>query len=55
MFFAVSKVFWLIAEPVTFAILAGILGVLLGFTRFTGAGRVVDTDPVWINRPGSWA
>jgi hypothetical protein len=55
MFFTVSKALWLVAEPVTFAILAGILGILLGATRFARVGRVVDTDPEWINRPRSWA
>jgi uncharacterized SAM-binding protein YcdF (DUF218 family) len=41
MFFIVSKIFWRIAEPVTFAILTGLVGILLGFTRFARTGRVL--------------
>src|ERR1700720_4921987 len=39
MFFIPSKVFWFIAEPVSLAIIVGILGILLGFSRFARAGR----------------
>jgi uncharacterized SAM-binding protein YcdF (DUF218 family) len=39
MFFIASKVFWFIAEPVSLAIIVGILGILLGFSRFARAGR----------------
>ncbi len=41
MFFPVSKVFWLLVEPVPFLVGLVILGVFLGFTRFARAGRVV--------------
>jgi uncharacterized SAM-binding protein YcdF (DUF218 family) len=41
MFFIASKIFWFVAEPVSFAILVGVLGLLLGFTRFARAGRVL--------------
>ncbi|MGQ0446006.1 MAG: YdcF family protein [Beijerinckiaceae bacterium] len=41
MFFVASKIFWFVAEPVSLAILAGVLGLLLGFTRFARAGRVL--------------
>lgn len=42
MFFTLSKVFWLFAEPVTFVILIGIAGIILGFTRFARAGRALQ-------------
>jgi len=41
MFFIASKIFWFVAEPVSFAILVGVLGLVLGFTRFARAGRVL--------------
>jgi uncharacterized SAM-binding protein YcdF (DUF218 family) len=41
MFFIVSKIFWLIAEPITLLIGAGVFGVLLGFSRFQRAGRAI--------------
>ena len=41
MFFVASKIFWFVAEPVSFAILAGVLGLILGSTRFARAGRVL--------------
>ncbi|MCI0465981.1 MAG: YdcF family protein [Beijerinckiaceae bacterium] len=41
MFFTISKIFWLVAEPVSFAILAGVLGFLLGSTRFARLGRIL--------------
>jgi uncharacterized SAM-binding protein YcdF (DUF218 family) len=41
MFFIASKIFWFVAEPVSFAILVGVLGLLLGYTRFARAGRVL--------------
>jgi uncharacterized SAM-binding protein YcdF (DUF218 family) len=41
MFFIASKVFWFVAEPVSLAIIVGVLGILLGFTRFAGAGRAL--------------
>jgi uncharacterized SAM-binding protein YcdF (DUF218 family) len=41
MFFIASKVFWFIAEPVSLAIIVGILGILLGFSRFARAGRAL--------------
>ncbi|SFK09220.1 YdcF family protein [Methylocapsa palsarum] len=41
MFFIVSKIFWLIAEPVALLLGVGVVGVLLGFTRFARVGRAV--------------
>ncbi len=41
MFFVASKLFWMAAEPVTFLIFVGVLGVFLEFTRFARAGRVL--------------
>ncbi|MCI0735927.1 MAG: YdcF family protein, partial [Beijerinckiaceae bacterium] len=41
MFFNASKIFWLAAEPLTLAIFAGLSGVVLLFTRFARAGRVL--------------
>ncbi len=43
MFFIVSRIFWFVAEPVTLAIVVGVLGILLGITRFARAGRVLTT------------
>jgi len=37
MFFTASKIFWFVAEPVSLAIFAGILGIFLSFTRFVHA------------------
>jgi uncharacterized SAM-binding protein YcdF (DUF218 family) len=39
MFFPVSKVFWLIAEPVTVLVLVAGVGVALAFTRWARTGR----------------
>jgi uncharacterized SAM-binding protein YcdF (DUF218 family) len=41
MFFNASKIFWLIAEPVSLAIFVGLLGIVLLFTRFARAGRAL--------------
>ena len=41
MFFNASKIFWLIAEPVSVAIFVGLLGIVLLFTRFARAGRAL--------------
>jgi uncharacterized SAM-binding protein YcdF (DUF218 family) len=41
MFFAASKIFWFVAEPVSLAIFAGVFGIVLLFTRFARAGRVL--------------
>jgi uncharacterized SAM-binding protein YcdF (DUF218 family) len=41
MFFVASKLFWIFAQPVSFLLLAGVLGVLLGLTRFARAGRLL--------------
>ncbi|MDQ6869781.1 MAG: YdcF family protein [Pseudomonadota bacterium] len=41
MFFTASKIFWFVAEPVSLAIIVGVLGILLGFTRFARAGRAL--------------
>ena len=39
MFFPVSKIFWLIAEPVTVLVLLAGIGVALAFTRWARTGR----------------
>lgn len=39
MFFAVSKIFWLIAEPLTFLLVLLCIGVALQFTRWARLGR----------------
>ena len=41
MFFTAAKIFWFVAEPVSLAIVVGVLGILLEFTRFALAGRVL--------------
>jgi uncharacterized SAM-binding protein YcdF (DUF218 family) len=41
MFFIASKIFWFVAEPVSLAIIVGVLGILLGFTRLAWAGRAL--------------
>lgn len=46
MFFNASKIFWLIAAPLSFAVLAGLLGLILRVTRFANAGRVLVTGAV---------
>jgi len=41
------KLFWyFIIEPITLAILVGIVGVILGFTRFAQAGRVLAAGAI---------
>ncbi len=46
MFFVASKIFWFVAEPVSLAIIVGVLGILLGFTRFVPAGRALMTGAI---------
>jgi hypothetical protein len=46
MFFVASKLFWLVADPVNFLLLAGVSGVLLGFTRFARAGRLLRAGAI---------
>lgn len=41
MFFIASKIFWFVAEPVSLAVVVGVLGLLLGLTRFTSSGRAL--------------
>lgn len=41
MFFTVSKIFWAIAAPINFFIGLGVLGVGLGFTRFTRTAKAL--------------
>jgi uncharacterized SAM-binding protein YcdF (DUF218 family) len=41
MFFNASKIFWLVAEPVSLAIFVGLLGTVLLFTRYARAGRAL--------------
>jgi uncharacterized SAM-binding protein YcdF (DUF218 family) len=41
MFFVASKLFWIVAEPVTLLLLVGVLGVFLASTRFARAARVL--------------
>jgi uncharacterized SAM-binding protein YcdF (DUF218 family) len=43
MFFLVSKVFWLIAEPVGALVLIACVGVALAFTRWARIGRWLST------------
>jgi uncharacterized SAM-binding protein YcdF (DUF218 family) len=52
MFFVASKLFWIAAEPVTFLLLAGVLGVFLGFTRFAGAARVLTAGAILLLAAG---
>ena len=40
MFFVASKVFWLLAQPVSLAVLLGLLGLLLSFTRLKWTSRL---------------
>lgn len=40
MFFAASKILWLLAQPVSVAILLGLLGLLLSFTRWRKTSRL---------------
>lgn len=46
MFFSASKIFWLVAEPVSLAIFAGLLGIVLLFTRFARAGRILAAGAI---------
>src|ERR1700732_407445 len=46
MFFIASKIFWFVAEPVSLAIVVGVWGILLGFTRFARAGRALMVGAV---------
>lgn len=39
MFFVFSKIFWLIVQPVSLAILLGVVGLLLSFTRWRRLSR----------------
>ncbi len=47
MFYIFAKTFWFIAEPVTLAIVIGIVGVILGFTRFAQVGRVLTAGAIF--------
>lgn len=40
MFFVASKVFWILAQPVSLALLLGVLGLALAFTRWRWASRL---------------
>jgi uncharacterized SAM-binding protein YcdF (DUF218 family) len=46
-FYIFSKIFWFIAEPIALAVLVGILGVILGFTRFAQVGRVLTAGAIF--------
>ena len=46
MFFIASKIFWFVAEPVSLAIEVGVLGILLGFTRFARAGPALTAGAI---------
>jgi uncharacterized SAM-binding protein YcdF (DUF218 family) len=46
MFFIASKIFWFVAEPVSLAIVVGVLGILLGFTRFARAGPALTAGAI---------
>jgi uncharacterized SAM-binding protein YcdF (DUF218 family) len=48
MFFIFSKIFWFIAEPIILATLVGVLGIILGFTRFARAGRVLMAGAILV-------
>jgi uncharacterized SAM-binding protein YcdF (DUF218 family) len=52
MFFTASKIFWFVAEPVSLAIVVGVLGILLGFTRFARAGRAVMAGAIIVLAAG---
>ncbi|MHB8886007.1 MAG: YdcF family protein [Methylovirgula sp.] len=39
MFFVISKLFWIVAEPINFILILGIIGVLLSFGRTARLGR----------------
>jgi uncharacterized SAM-binding protein YcdF (DUF218 family) len=54
MFFAISKLFWLIAEPIAFLSILGVLGVLLGLTRFKRAGRLLAAGAILALAVGLW-
>jgi uncharacterized SAM-binding protein YcdF (DUF218 family) len=41
MFFPLSKIFWLVAEPVTLLTVVALVGVALGCTRYARAGRAI--------------
>ncbi len=41
MFFPLSKIFWLVAEPVTLLAVVALVGVALGCTRFARTGRAI--------------
>jgi uncharacterized SAM-binding protein YcdF (DUF218 family) len=41
MFFTAAKIFWFVAEPVSLAIVVGVLGIPLEFTRLARAGRAL--------------
>jgi uncharacterized SAM-binding protein YcdF (DUF218 family) len=52
MFFVASKIFWFVAEPVSLAIVVGVLGLLLGFTRFARAGRALTAGAIIVLAAG---
>jgi uncharacterized SAM-binding protein YcdF (DUF218 family) len=52
MFFTASKIFWFVAEPLSLAIALGLLGILLGFTRFARAGRVLMAGAILVLAAG---
>ena len=46
MFFVISKLFWLVAEPINFILILGMLGVLLSFGRTARLGRSLAATAV---------
>jgi uncharacterized SAM-binding protein YcdF (DUF218 family) len=46
MFFNASKIFWLVAEPISLAIFVGLFGIVLLFTRFARAGRALTAGGI---------
>ncbi len=46
MFFPASKIFWLVAEPLSSLIVLACLGLCLGFTRFARIGRALTAGAV---------
>ena len=39
MFFVASKIFWMLASPISLMLIGALVGTLLGFTRHAGFGR----------------
>lgn len=46
MFFVISKLFWIVAEPINFILILGVLGVLLSFGRTARFGRGLSATSI---------